>query len=302
MTRDEPVHTRVYDSPPWLAPLFVKAALPAVPGLSRIPGIRRHADAAPDLEVVREGVRVDRDHLAGYASACDFGLADALPPTYPHVLAFPLQMALMTDGSFPFPPIGAVHAANTITQRRPLRVDETFDLSVRADNLRPHAKGRLIDIVTTATADGEVVWREAMTVLRRGRVDAEATDTLPLRDVEAPVGPARWMVPRGHGRRYAGVSGDRNPIHLSVVTAKVFGFSRPIVHGMWTKARCLAALQARLPEAYTVDVAFRRPIPVPGSVRFGSQRTDDRTVFGVTGARDATPHLVGVVEPDRSIG
>src|SRR5690606_34532045 len=158
---------------------------------------------------------------------------------------FPLQLALMTDGGFPFAPVGAVHAANTITQRRPLHVNETFDLSVRAENLRPHAKGRLIDVVTTASVDGEPVWRETMTVLRRGRGSTEAAETLPLRDLDAPVGPARWMVPRGLGRRYAGISGDRNPIHMSTVTARLFGFSRPIIHGMWTKGRSLAALQAR---------------------------------------------------------
>lgn len=294
---DEPSHTRVYDSPPWMAPIFAKAALSALPGVSSLPGIRRGGRETPDLAMVQSEVRVDPDHLAAYSSVCDFGVTDTLPPTYPHILAFPLKMALMTDGSFPFPPIGAVHAANSITQHRPLRVDETLELSVHAADLRPHAKGWLIDIVTTATADGEPVWHETMTVLRRGRGTADATATLPLRDLDAPIGPARWLLPRGLGRRYAGVSGDRNPIHLYAVTARVFGFSRPIIHGMWTKARCLAGLQGRLPDAFTVEVAFRRPISLPGSVRFGSHGADDHTAFGVTGARDATPHLVGVVTP-----
>jgi acyl dehydratase len=292
---DEPGHTRIYDDSPRLAPLFVKATLPAVPGLSRLPGLRRHGREAPDLAVVREGVEIDRERLAAYVETCDFVLGDDLPATYPHVLAFPLQMALMTDGSFPFAAIGAIHAANVIAQHRPLRVGEPFDLSVQATALRSHAKGRLIDLVTEATADGEVVWRETTTVLRPGRGDADAPETLPLRDVDVPVGPARWLLSGGLGRRYAGVSGDRNPIHLYPLTARAFGFARPIVHGMWTKARCLAALRPRLPDAYTVEVAFRRPIALPGSVRFGSRDEDGRIVFGVTGARDAAPHLVGLI-------
>jgi hypothetical protein len=292
---DAPSDTRVYDAAPWMPPLLVKAALPAIPGLAKLPGIRHRGERAPDLTLVREGVEVDPDHLAAYAATCHFALADTLPPTYPHVLAFPLHMALMTDRDFPFAPIGLVHAANTIVQHRPIHVADRFDLSVRAAGLRSHPKGRLIDVVTTATVDGEPVWEETTTVLRRGRRDPDAADTLPSRDLTAPIGPVRWQLPGGLGRRYAGVSGDRNPIHLYPLTARAFGFSRPIAHGMWTKARCLAALQPRLPDACIVEVAFRRPIPLPGSVRFGTEESDDRIVFGVTGTRDASPHLVGVL-------
>ena len=46
------------------------------------------------------------------------------------------------------------------------------------------------------------------------------------------------------GRRYAAISGDYNPIHLGALSAKLFGFKQAIAHGMWSKARCLAALDA----------------------------------------------------------
>jgi hypothetical protein len=36
---------------------------------------------------------------------------------------------------------------------------------------------------------------------------------------------------------------------------------------MWTKARCLSAL--RLPDAFTADVRFKKPILLPGTVTFG---------------------------------
>jgi acyl dehydratase len=299
MTTADPARTRVYNSPPWMPPLLVKATLPAIPGLAKLPGIRRRATAAPDVTLMREGIRVDPAQLATYADVCDFALADTLPATYPHIEAFALHMALMTNGVFPFPPIGVVHAANTIRQVRPIGVDETFDLTVHAADLRPHPKGRLIDVVTAATVDGEIVWHETMTLLRRGRRDPDVSDTIPLRDVDAPIGPARWLLPAGLGRRYAGVSGDRNPIHLYPLTAKAFGFSRQIAHGMWTKARSLSALKSRLPEAYTVTVVFRKPIMLPGSVRFGTDDSGGRIAFGVTSTRDATPHLVGTVTPDR---
>ena len=81
---------------------------------------------------------------------------------------------------------------------------------------------------------------------------------------------AEWKLGGDLGRRYAGVSGDRNPIHMHSLTAKPLGFPGAIAHGMWTKARCLAALDSRLPDAFAVDVRFRKPILLPARVEFAS--------------------------------
>ena len=111
---------------------------------------------------------------------------------------------------------------------------------------------------------------------------------------------AQWRLPGDLGRRYAGVSGDRNPIHLHALTAKPLGFSSAIAHGMWTKARCLAALESTLPDAFGVDVRFRRPIMLPATVTFASERDAASTDFAVRDARKGTPHLDGRIEPIES--
>ena len=85
-----------------------------------------------------------------------------------------------------------------------------------------------------------------------------------------------WRLRGDLGRRYAAVSGDHNPIHLYPLTAKALGFKRQIAHGMWSLARCVAALENRLPDAVTVDAAFKKPIFLPGTVAFG-QDADART-------------------------
>jgi acyl dehydratase len=108
---------------------------------------------------------------------------------------------------------------------------------------------------------------------------------------------SHWHLRADLGRRYAAVSGDRNPIHLSAPTAKLLGFQRAIAHGMWTKARCLAALEGRLPEAFTVDVAFRRPILLPGRVAFASSAGDGAIRFAVRDPAGAHTHLEGTVAP-----
>ena len=76
-----------------------------------------------------------------------------------------------------------------------------------------------------------------------------------------------WRLPADLGRRYAAVSGDVNPIHLSALSAKAFGFPRAIAHGMCTHARVLAALQPRLPQVYEVSVQFIKPVLLPSTVR-----------------------------------
>jgi acyl dehydratase len=108
---------------------------------------------------------------------------------------------------------------------------------------------------------------------------------------------AIWKVGGDLGRRYAAVSGDRNPIHMHSLTAKPLGFPSAIAHGMWTKARCLAALESRLPYAFEVDVRFRKPILLPGRVEFASSSQGDQIQFAVRDAKRGTPHLDGHLAP-----
>ncbi|WP_370614209.1 MaoC family dehydratase [Mumia sp. Pv 4-285] len=292
---------RQFEHAPATLPLYLRAALPALPGVGRLPGVRHVAGAVPDVTLERTRVTTDLDDLAAYASVCGFGMRGTLPVTYPHMAAFGLQMTLMTDTAFPFAPMGLVHLRNSITQHRPIAVTESYAVSVYATRLRDHPKGRLIDLVSTARVGDEVVWEETMTLLRRGGGGSAEERRAPLDGVEAPARTATWRLDAGLGRRYGAVSGDRNPIHLSRVTAKAFGFPRQIAHGMWTKARALAAIENRLPAAYTVDAEFRRPILLPATVGFGQDADGDRILFGVTGrARDDQPaptHLVGRVVP-----
>jgi hypothetical protein len=81
------------------------------------------------------------------------------------------------------------------------------------------------------------------------------------------------------------------------LTAKPLGFPGAIAHGMWTKARCLAALDSRLPDAFAVDVRFRKPILLPGRVEFASAAEGDEIAFAVRNAKRQTPHLDGRVRP-----
>ena len=273
---------------------LLRAALPSIPLVNQLPGIRKSGDFE-GLAFKRPAVTIDRPHVTAYAGVCGFPVKDTVPLTYPHLLAFPLHLAILTDPSFPFPAVGAVHLTNSITGHRPVAVGETVTVTTRAAEVRPHPKGETVDVVTSVDTAGEVVWESTSTYLHRGHGDPAATvDGGPD---EIPPGRVTWRLSADLGRRYAAVSGDHNPIHLYPLTAKALGFKRQIAHGMWSLARCVAAVENRLPDAVTVDAAFKKPIFLPGTVAFGVARHeaayDDGLAFALTSPKSRAPHLVG---------
>ena len=213
--------------------LYAKAALTA----------RGRGGDLPDTRLARHGVAVDPAHLADYARVCRLPLGDVLPVTYPHMLTFPLQMALMTDRVVPAGPAraGARAQPDRGAARRSAPTSRWTSRCGPSGSPRTAAVRRST-CCATVSAGGEEVWRSTSTYLARG---AKAPDGAPEADDRGAGrrprarSAATWRIPDDAGRRYAKVSGDVNPIHLSGLTAKAFGFKRAIAHGMWVKARVL---------------------------------------------------------------
>ena len=290
--------SRSLDSSPSILKLYARAAAPLIPGASRLPFVPGGGGEIPELELTLAGVRAEQDAVAAYDRVCGFALRDHLPPTYPHVLAFPLQMAVMADGSFPFGAVGLIHLENRIAQRRPIGIGEELSLAVRPTAPQPHPKGRTFSLLTEARVGEDLVWESTSTMLRREGGSGEAKsygDRTPEAAADFPPS-AEWDLEGDLGRRYAAVSGDRNPIHMHSLTAKPLGFPAAIAHGMWTKARCLAALESRLPDSFAAEVSFRRPILLPGTVEFGIRAEGEAIEFFVRDAKKKTPHLEGSVK------
>ncbi|MEV0736109.1 MaoC/PaaZ C-terminal domain-containing protein [Streptomyces sp. NPDC050549] len=266
---------------PALTPLLLRGAL-----LS--PFKRPRADAEfPRTRLVLPGVRVDLAKLAAYERVCGFPTGDdALPVTYPHILGFPLAMRLMSCRAFPLPLLGLVHTSVEITRHTATPATGEYELTVYINELAPHRRGTEATVTTEMRADGALVWESRSTYLARHRTEAQAPGTTeepkPLPTV------AEWRLGEDVGRRYGAASGDRNPIHLYPLTARLFGFPRAIAHGMWTAARCLAAHGT--PERALVRAEFRAPVLLPGTVEYAA--LGDRFAL-----RDATGriHVEGFV-------
>ena len=284
---------------PSMARLLARAGLSAVPGASALPFVGGGGTIREQALVVADQ-RVDRDRLAAYDRVCGFDVSDVLPATYPHMLAFPLSMQIMTDSSFPFPVIGLVHIRNRTEQVRPILASERLSLRVSATPLSPHPRGRQFTLRSEAWVGPEKVWvQESLNFARGRRDDSVQSPQGPPDSAELPQA-AVWRLPADLGRRYGSVSGDLNPIHVHPLSARLFGFPAAIAHGMWTQARCLAQLGRTRPEAFTVEVAFRKPILLPARVAFAEDDAPGEgraLAFGVRDARTGAVHLDGLLTP-----
>jgi hypothetical protein len=241
---------------------------PALPGLFMRAALRR---GVRGKQLPTFGLRclmsVEPEHLARYRKVC--GIADSayLPPLYPHILAFPLQMQLLTDKAFPLPLLGLVHIENRIRVLRPLGGLGPITVSVHLDELQPHSKGAVFSLITRLEDQLGLLWEGESRMLCQGlklpgvAAHQPAACAMPLLEV------AHWDAPANTGRRYARAAGDYNPIHLFAATAKLFGFPRAIAHGLWHKARAMEELAKHLPiSGYELAVRFQKPLLLPGAV------------------------------------
>ena len=286
------VSVRDLDAAPSLTSLYLKAATRRPRGG---PGVPQHA-------LRLRGQVPQESRVAAYAELVGDRFGPDLPPLFPHLLGFPLQMTLLTDPASPFPAMGLVHVTNHVEVLRGIPLGAPLDVEVEMAPVRPHRKGRTVDLVARVSLDGDVVWRSVSTYLRRGggSDDAPAPGATGQDDgrEDAALHPsAVWRLPGDLGRRYGAISGDRNPIHMSALSARAFGFPRAIAHGMWTAARCLAALEGRLPAGYRVDVEFRAPVPLPSTVEFRDLVGEKDVRFELRARGNGRVHLLGSVVP-----
>lgn len=270
-----------------IASRFARAALTST----------RSREADPSLSRPLEGeltdVSVDRERYRRYCHECGFPEDGYLPVTYPHALCAALHVGLISAPGFPFPVFGVVHVRNTITQRRRIELDERLAIRARVEGPRAVRTGYEYDFVTHVETETERVWSEITTFLVRAKVVSGTRPPTGPKLPDPPDGREEWFVDSAQGRRFALASWDFNPIHISSLLAKLFGFGSAIAHGMWMLARGTASVEA-LDGADSIELEafFRRPMALPGRVSFVHATQSNESVFAVLRPRDGKPHLV----------
>ena len=259
----------------------------------------------PKLQGSADFVRARQTHLARYRRVCGFSDDGNLPITYPHVLAGPLHMALLTHRRFVVRLMGLIHVANEIHQVRPLPEGATFRSRSWVEGFRDGDRGHEFELFTEFDDAAGTAWHEKATLLARraasgGQAARSARQILRYEksaDGETPP-TVEIHATRSVGRRYGWLSGDLNPIHLGDWGAKLFGFDAAVAHGMWSMARSLAALgTAVLAPPLRIHVDFKLPLFLPSEARLEHWPKDGRHVFVLKDGEGQRPHLAGSTRP-----
>ncbi|AOY88277.1 hypothetical protein BKP64_08930 [Marinobacter salinus] len=282
-----------HNAPPALLPLYAKALL-------RKSGKTSGDITIPKLSARLMGINSSNSRLHRYETICGYQPHSRIPVTWPHVMAFPLHLKLLTENTFPLPLLGLVHLGNTITQYREIGTGENLDLHVRLGQQARTRRGIEFDLITEAYSAGKLVWEESSVTLFRQTNDQE-----PPRRKAAPPKLEHYPntlsieVHESIGRQYARVSGDSNPIHMHALSAKVFGFPRAIAHGMWSKAHVLAVLEQQKgwkSGPLRVTCQFKKPLFLPGTAQLDWQTDHSGMDYQLLNNKGDAPHLSGRID------
>lgn len=263
--------------------------------LGSLPLIRR-GDQLPDKTLTVDDVAIDRANVAAYAAITGLRFGDKVPLTYPFVLTYPAVMELVTGFDFPFAAIGAVHTENRIIRHRPIAVTDTVGISTHAENLREHRKGLLVDAVSRVSVGNEPAWDQVTTFLHQQHTSLsdEPGPEPPKAPKPSPPDAILRITPR-QIRRYASIGADHNPIHTSRLGARLFGFPKPIAHGMFSAAAVLTNIAGQLPDAVSYTVKFGKPVFLPSSLGLYVDRVAQGWDITLRDMAKGHPHLTGSV-------
>ena len=269
--------------------------------MSRKPSLVPEGGEVPRIEARLAKVSVDRKHLASYSEICGAATGATLPIAYPHVLAMPLHLAMLGAEAFPVKLFGLVHVQNRIAMRQPLSAEEPAEIRCWIEGHRDTDRGQEFDLHTDYVVANEALWEETCTFLARKKPVPGAPKPSVARGEGTPDGVAvkssSFRAPAGLGRRYGFISGDVNPIHMSDISARAFGFPRAIAHGMWSLGRLASDFEAeQFNGGCELSVTFKLPIYMPGWLMLQRWPTENGTGFALRDGQGEKPHLVGTLK------
>ncbi len=270
--------------------------------MSRKPSLVRDGDAVPRIEARLAKVQIDKKHLASYVDVCGAAAGPTIPIAYPHVLAMPLHLAMLGAEAFPVKLFGLVHVQNRIAMRQPLSAEEPAEIRAWIEGHRDTERGQEFDLHTEYVVAGDAIWDETCTFLARKKPPPGAAKPAGSRSADgAPdavaVKSSSFRAPSGLGRRYGFISGDVNPIHMSDLTARAFGFQRAIAHGMWSLGRSVSDFEAeQFNGGCELSVNFKLPIYMPSWLMLQRWPIENGSGFALRDGQGEKPHLTGTLK------
>jgi len=184
--------------------------------------------------------------IEAYARACNetntryfSAMATAAPPVFAAVVTWIPLLTALTDPALGADLIRLLHTRQSIEFFAPVRPGEALLSSARITSIETVNAGEQIVIeLIAANQTGHSIARVEFTALIRSRRRAPVRADAPERQPEISAGAltVTETLDLDQTSRYAEASGDRNPIHLDPLAAKLAGLPGIVVHGLCTMA------------------------------------------------------------------
>ncbi|UZE97413.1 MaoC family dehydratase [Alkalimarinus alittae] len=253
----------------------------------------------PELQAHWRNASVNSNDLANYFSTLEISPVDYLPLCYPHVMAGTMHMNMLAHKVFPIRLLGALHLKNRITQYLPIKPNELVDIDAKIGDYRLTESGVEFDFVTDVTVKGQLVWQETTIYLVRGKFGGKEnpseTKSFDLESLADASVIHKWHIPTTRGKAYAKICGDYNPIHMSPLAAKMFGFKRDIAHGFGVMAQAIdysnVLLGIEEGKAIQVDVVFKGPVFLGSDVTIRQNVEQDASRYDVYCGENSRPNI-----------
>ena len=261
--------------------------------MQRKPGLKP-GETIPRIETTLKPASVDRSLYNGLRKEWDLPDYGVVPPVFPAVATFMTHLKHLSDPKFPFQAMGTIHIRTVIEQIRPLRVDEVVTYRCWVEGHREVDRGVEFDMMTEASVAGKVVSTTTMTMFRKGKA-RKREGVRPPAPVHNHLGAhdASWSVDPWTARRYARLTGDINPIHLSALTAKALGFKGMMLHGMWMVGRSCAMHPVQMMAANVrIESEFKMPVFLPSTLRYRWWEDGGALEMRVLDQNATKPHMI----------
>ncbi|HON15945.1 MAG TPA: hypothetical protein PLA51_05650, partial [Spirochaetota bacterium] len=113
----------------------------------------------PYLNVIMENASIDRANLLLYRNLTGYEDDGKLPVLYPHAIASPIYMFMLSQREFPLNLLGALHVKNRIISYRPISEKESFTIDVKLENSKILNNGVEFDFSVILSQRDEILWK-----------------------------------------------------------------------------------------------------------------------------------------------
>lgn len=262
------------------------------PGLSEGQTIQR-------LETIVPASLVNRKQYNALSRAWVLGDYGVLPPLYPAFATFMVHLKHLSDPTFPFQAMGTIHIRTIVEQVRAIRLDEKVSYRCSVEGHRQIDRGVEFDMITEAMVDDSVISTTTITMYRRTAIRTKDRPRAAIQvHNHVAAHESSWDVWASTARVYGRLSGDINPIHLSVFTAKLLGFKAMMLHGIWTVGRACAMHPVQMmADNIRLESEFKSPVLLPATLRYRWWDVDGVLEMRVLESKGVKPHMIARLVP-----